>query len=254
MPDSRSTASRPTDTRRIQIPAGTVLMHQGDFGDRAWLIESGEMEVLLERPEGVKRIGTVKAGSVVGEMALLDNGTRSATVRTTTSVSAVELTRDTFRALLRKCPPLANYLLESLVAAIRRNYGLSQPERLEGSADIRSSASFQTLVERRMFRAGHVFFRQNDEGMAAYLIQSGQVSIRRVDGYEDKELALLGPGRLFGEIALLTDRPRAASAMATEATVCEIIRKEGFTQALTSMPPILRSLTRIYIKQLANPV
>ncbi len=248
------TASQTADTRRIQIPAGTILMHQGSYGDRAWLIESGEMEALLEQPDGsMKRLGTVKAGSVVGEMALIDNGTRSATVRTITSVSAVELTRETFQSLLRKCPPLAAYLLQSLIAAIRRNYGLPQPERLEGSSDIRSSASFQTLVERRMFRAGHVFFRQDEEGLAAFLIQSGQVSIRRVDGYEDKELALLGPGRIFGEIALLTDRPRAATATAVDATVCEIIRKEGFVQALGAMPPILRSLTRIYIKQLANP-
>ncbi len=248
------TASRTPDTRRLQIPAGMVMMHQGEFGDRAWLIEAGELEVLLERSGEQRRIGTIKAGSVVGEMALIDNGVRSATVRTLTSVSAVELTRDTFQALLRKCPPLAGYLLQSLIAAIRRSYGLAQPERLEGGVDIRSSASFQTLVERRMFRAGHVFFRQNDPGMAAYLIQSGQVSIRRVDGFEDKELALLGPGRLFGEIALLTDSPRAAGATAIEATVCEIIRKEGFTQALAAMPPILRSLARIYIKQLATPV
>ncbi|WP_298371610.1 cyclic nucleotide-binding domain-containing protein [Azospirillum sp.] len=241
------------DTRRIQIPAGTILMHQGAYGDRAWLVESGEMEALLERPEGMKRLGVIKAGSVVGEMALIDNGTRSATVRTLTSVSAVELTRETFQVMLRKSPPLARYLLESLIAAIRRNYGLPQPERLDGGAEIRSSASFQTLVERRMFRDGHVFFRQNDEGLAAYLIQSGQVSIRRVDGFEDKELALLGPGRIFGELALLTDHPRAASATATEATVCEIIRKESFLQALAAMPPILRTLTRIYIKQLSNP-
>lgn len=246
------TASRTADTRRIQIPAATILMHQGTYGDRAWLIESGELEVLLEQADGVKRLGVVKPGSVVGEMALLDNGTRSATVRTLTSVAAVELTRDTFQALLRKCPPLGGYLLQSLIAAIRRNYGLPQPERLEGGAEIRSSVSLSP-VERRMFRPGHVFFRQNDEGMAAFLIQSGQVSIRRVDGFEDKELALLGPGRIFGELALLADRPRAATATAVEATVCEIIRKEAFAQALGTMPPILRSLTRIYIKQLATP-
>lgn len=241
------------DTRRMQIPAGTILMHQGTYGDRAWLIESGELEALLERPEGLKKLGVITAGAVVGEMALIDNGTRSATVRTITSVTAVELTRDTFQAMLRKSPPLIRYLLESLIAAIRRNYGLPQPERVDGGTDIRSSTSFQTLAERRMFRPGHVFFRQNDEGMAAYLIQSGQVSIHRVTGFEDKELARLGPGRIFGELALLTNHPRAATATAVEPTVCEIIRKEAFAQALSAMPPILKTLTRIYIKQLSNP-
>lgn len=239
---------------RIPIPAGTVLMQQGAYGDRAWLIERGDLEVLLQRPtEPAKRIGTVGPGAIVGEMALIDNGTRSATVRAVTDVTAVELTRDTFRSLLKKGPPLAAYLLESLIAAIRRSYGLPQPERLDGGAEIRSSNSFQTIVERRMFRNGHVFFRQDDEATAAYLIQSGQVAIHRTDGFQDKELAQLGPGRIFGELALLTDKPRAATAVATEATVCEIIRKEHFIHAINSMAPILRSLTKIYIKQLSNP-
>ena len=99
-----------------------------------------------------------------------------------------------------------------------------------------------------MFRAGHTFFRQCDEGAGAYLIQSGSVSIRK----SGEEIAVLGPGRIFGELALLTHRPRAATAVALEATVCEIIRKDGFAQALSAMPPILRSLTRIYNEQLAG--
>lgn len=229
-------------------------MQQGAYGDRAWLIEWGELEILVQPPSGpVRRIDTVGAGSIVGEMALIDNGTRSATVRAITNVTAVELTRETFRSLLRKGPPLGAYLLESLIAAIRRSYGLPQPERLEGGAEIRSSNSFQTIVERRTFRNGHVFFRQDDEASAAYLIQSGQVSIHRVDGFQEKELAQLGPGRIFGELALLTDKPRAATAIAAEATVCEIIRKEHFVHAIGQMAPILRTLTKIYIKQLSTP-
>ncbi len=234
--------------RNRRFPAGTVLIRQGEPGDRAWLIEAGELEVLLDGPEGTRRLGTVGRGAIVGEMALLDDGLRSATVRARTEIEAVELCRDTFRALLGKCPPLAAYLLESLIAAIRRTYGLAQPERLEGGSDIRSSKTFDRVMERRMFRAGHTFFRQCDEGAGAYLIQSGSVSIRK----SGEEIAVLGPGRIFGELALLTHRPRAATAVALEATVCEIIRKDGFAQALSAMPPILRSLTRIYIEQLAG--
>ena len=239
------TAAEPQHRR---FPAETVLIRQGESGDRAWLIEAGELEVLLEGPDGARRLGTVGRGAIVGEMALLDDGQRSATVRALTEVSTVELSRDTFRALLRKCPPLAAYLLESLIAAIRRAYGLEQPERQEGGADIRSSNAFDKVVDRRMFREGHTFFRQGDEGTGAYLIQSGSVSIQK----SGAEIAVLGPGRIFGELALLANRPRAATAIALEATVCEIIRKDSFAQALAAMPPILRSLTRIYIEQLAS--
>lgn len=230
------------------IPAETLLVRQGEAGDCAWLIQSGELEVLLEGPDGPRRLGTVGANAIVGEMALLDDGLRSATVRALTPVEAVVLSRDTFRALRGRCPPLAAYLLESLVAAIRRSYGLPQPERQEGGAGIRSSESFATVADRRLFRLGHSFFRQGDSGTAAYLIQSGSVSVQR-DG---AELGVLGPGRIFGELALLANRPRAATVVALEPTVCEIIRKDQFTKAIETMPPILRSLTRIYIEQLSG--
>ncbi|OPH15633.1 cyclic nucleotide-binding domain-containing protein [Azospirillum brasilense] len=241
---SRSGPDLPT--RRIA--ADTVLLRQGEAGDCAWLIQSGELEVLLDGPDGPIRLGTVGANAIVGEMALLDDGLRSATVRALTTVEAVELSRGTFRALRGRCPPLASYLLESLVAAIRRSYGLPQPERQEGGAGIRSSDSFATVADRRMFRLGHSFFRQGDEGTAAYLIQSGSVGVRR-DG---ADLGVLGPGRIFGELALLANRPRAATVVALEATVCEIIRKDQFAKAIETMPPILRSLTRIYIEQLSG--
>ena len=233
---------------RRRIPAGTVLMRQGDRGDRAWLVEAGTLDILLDGPEEQRCLGTVGANAVVGEMALIDDGARSATVRATSDVIAVELSRETFRTLLCKCPPLASYLLESLIAAIRRTYGLPQPERREGGTDIRSSASHTAIMDRRMFRVGHAFFQQGDEGTAAYLIQSGSVGIRR-DG---TQIAVLGPGRIFGDLALLTSRPRAAAAVALEATVCEVIRKDQFVKAVGAMPTILRSLTRIYIDQLAG--
>lgn len=233
---------------RRRFPAGTVLMRQGDAGNCAWLIEAGTLDVLLDGPEGRRRLGTVGARAVVGEMALIDDGARSATVLAASDVEAVELSRAGFRALLGRCPPLAAYLLESLIAAIRRTYGLPQAERPEGGADIRSSVSDGRVIDRRMFRLGHVFFRQGDEGAAAYLIQTGAVGIRR-DGVE---IAALGPGRIFGEMALLTSRPRAADAVALEATVCEVIRKDHFVRAVAAMPPVLRSLTRIYIDQLAD--
>lgn len=231
------------------FPPGSVLVRQGDEGDRAWVVASGELEVMLTSPDGLtRRLAVLGPGAVVGEMALIDDGARSATVRALTAVRATEISRDALRGLLRRGPPLTGYLLESLIAAIRRTYGLPQRERLLGGADIRSTATFEKVVDRRLFREGHTFFRQGDEGMAAYLIQSGSVAILR----EDQEIARLGPGRIFGELALLTRHPRAAAAVACEATVCEIIRKETISQAMERMPPVLRSLATIYITQITG--
>ena len=66
---------------RIELDAGDEFIHEGDFDESIFLIESGQVEV--ER--GQVRVGTIEAGDVVGEMAFIDRRPRSATVRTLTS-------------------------------------------------------------------------------------------------------------------------------------------------------------------------
>ncbi len=246
----QSAASGP---KRHVIPASMVLMRQGERGDRAWLIESGDLEILLETPDGLRRLGVVGKGAVVGEMALIDDGERSATVRAMTEVTCVEVTREQFQGLLKRSAPLASYVLQGLIAAIRRDYGLAATARIGNAVDFRSSTSFQKVVDRRMFREGYVFYSPNDPVTAAYLIQSGRVVARRGFGTQGGEIAAFGPGQLFGEIYLLTSRVPDVTVTAAVGSICEVIDKKSFDDALAAMPPILKSLARIYIAQLNTP-
>lgn len=239
--------------QRRQFPKDQLIIRQGESGSQAWLIEDGQIEILRTTPEGeAVRLAVLGRGAVVGEMALIDDGDRSASARTLEAVSCVEIDRKSFRQLIAKCQPLAAYLLESLVAAIRRGHGLAQEERSVGGADIRSVRGADKVINRRMFPPGYAFFKQGEAGGVAYLIQTGEVVIERdgPDGHE--ELAVLGPGRIFGELALLTDEPRKAHAVVRSQTSCEIVTKQAFNDILATMPPILRALTRIYVKQLSR--
>lgn len=247
------TQSASSGPKRYTIEPGIVMMLQGERADRAWLIESGELEVLLTAADGsIRRLGVVGKGAVVGEMALIDDGERSATVRALTEVTCVEVTREVFRGLLKRSPPLASYLLQSLIAAIRRDYGLPPTERVGNAVDFRSTNSFQKVADRRMIREGHVFFSPNEPLNAAYLIQSGRVAFRPGRGTQDEEIASFGPGSLFGEIYLLTGRKPDVTAVAVSGGVCEVIDKRSFEDAVMAMPPILKSLARIYIAQLTK--
>jgi len=240
--------AKSVDHRRF--PAGAVLMRQGESGDRGWILESGEVEVLLETPAGPKRLATLGPGALVGEMALIDDGMRSATVAAVTDVTAIELTGAMVRRHIAAGPPLASYLLSSLITAIRRAHGIPVEERDPRDGPVHSRRSFDRVLDRRAYSDGHVFFRQGEPATVAYLIQFGQVAIRR----EEAELAVLGPGRIFGELALLRAQPRVATAVAVGQTTCEVIRRDDFKQAIAAMPPILRSLTRIYVEMLSKPL
>ena len=85
----------------VSFRAGSQLVHQGGRVRGATLIKTGQVEALVAMPGGgqlaVARIG---AGGVIGEMALLDRGTASATVIAETNVDGVYYDRDDFRALL----------------------------------------------------------------------------------------------------------------------------------------------------------
>ena len=240
------------DMRRLEFPAGWELIRQGDLGDQAWLVEKGQLEVIQLSAEGKQSLAVIGPGAIVGEMALIDHGLRTASVVSLTDVVCLELTRDVFEQLTRQCQPLAMYMLESLVAAIRRAYGLPQEERAQGGAEFRSVRNNDKILDRRVFPEGHRFFNQGDPASSAFLIQSGRVGIRRITDNKVQELAQLGPGRIFGELALINAAPRLASAVALERTVCEVIRKELFDGVIHSMPPILRALTKIYVTQLSS--
>jgi CRP/FNR family transcriptional regulator, cyclic AMP receptor protein len=87
-------------TDEIDIPAGKVLAREGDFGQEFFIIDSGTADV----SRGGQRIGQLGPGDFFGEMALLDEERRTATVTATSPMSLIVMTRSSFRTLDRTMP------------------------------------------------------------------------------------------------------------------------------------------------------
>ena len=237
--------------QRRQFQKGETIIREGERGNLAWLIEEGQIEVFRAAADGTEtRLSVLEKGAMIGEMALIDDGIRMASARALSAVSCLEINRNTLKQLIAKSQPLAAYLLESMVAAIRRSHGMPQEERSLGGSDIRSVRNGDKVINRRVFDSGFAFFKQGDAPTVAFLIQSGEVAIERDGPNGFEELGHLGPGRIFGELAMLSNEPRKATAVAKSQVICEVITKQAFTETLATMPPILRALTKIYIKQL----
>ncbi len=101
-----------------------------------------------------------------------------------------------------------------------------------------------TLAERlipRRFNAGQVIFHLGDPGGLLYIVIGGKVKISRAtpDGQEAL-LAILGPGDFFGELALLDDAPRSATAEALEQTETITLHRDEFLRFLESNPSFAR--------------
>jgi DNA-binding NtrC family response regulator/polyferredoxin len=102
-------------------------------------------------------------------------------------------------------------------------------------------------------QSNSTIFEQSDPGDCYYIIISGKVLVlKRSDTAEEVPLATLGPGEGFGEMALLTGQPRAATVRALERTSLISISKELFDRAVNSSPSVAQAFVRVLAERLSK--
>ncbi len=107
-------------------------------------------------------------------------------------------------------------------------------------------------VNKRTLIAGEVIFRQGESSAEVYHIQSGRVGISIARGEGDVLLAELGPGAIFGEMALIIGPPRTATATALEPVVLNVIPESVFRQNTLGLPEWALSIARVLADRLKN--
>lgn len=90
-----------------------------------------------------------------------------------------------------------------------------------------------------VFQPGQVIFREGETSQEAYRILRGRVEISIVADGKPVILAQLGEGDIFGEMAMVDERPRSASAQSLEVTECEVLTPENFNELVLSRPEVL---------------
>lgn len=104
-----------------RMTPGMVLCREGEPGHSCFLVVAGEAEVVRGTADGERVLATLSSGAFIGQIALVDRGPRTATVRALTACVTLELSRETFERLLAACSPLALRFQESVaVAGIRQ--------------------------------------------------------------------------------------------------------------------------------------
>lgn len=96
-------------------------------------------------------------------------------------------------------------------------------------------------MQLKHFERGQVLFREGEVGREAYRIVSGHVEITITEGAKTSNLGILYPGEILGEMAMIEDKPRAATARALTATVVEVITEENFLDAVIHDPERLKA-------------
>ena len=92
---------------RVTFAAGQMLFAEGDEADAAYVIITGEAEVTIASARGPERINVMSAHSVVGEIGIICDVPRTATVRATSALDTLRIGKDQFLKLLNEFPELA---------------------------------------------------------------------------------------------------------------------------------------------------
>jgi CRP-like cAMP-binding protein len=105
---------------RASFKPGQELFHQGDEGDAAYLILSGEADVVADTPSGEVLVATVGQNAIIGEIAILCEVPRTATVRAASQLETLKIEKEHFLRLIREFPDMSVEIMRELGQRLTR--------------------------------------------------------------------------------------------------------------------------------------
>lgn len=175
------------------------------------------------------KVGNIQAGGSFGELALMYNAPRAATVVSAESGCTVwALDRVTFRRILMESTFARRRIYESFLKEVPILSTLTPYER----------SKIADALETKKFPSGEVIIKEGDPGHAFYLLENGQAAAYKGD--PSNKVLDYDKGDYFGELALLNDAPRAASVVATTDVKVASLGKSAFQRLLGPVEGIMR--------------
>jgi cAMP-dependent protein kinase regulator len=201
------------------------------------VVEKGSFDVYVNStgslqpgPGGLgEKVATIEPGGSFGELALMYNAPRAATVMSAEAGSTLwALDRITFRRILMDSTFQRRRLYESFLEEVPLLSSLTRYER----------SKIADALETQKYPAGSTIIKEGDAGEAFYILESGEAEAYK-EGTEHP-VKLYAKGDYFGELALLNDAPRAASVVSKTDAKVAWLGKDGFQRLLGPVESIMR--------------
>ncbi len=226
------------------LKAGDRVFKQGSAGDSFFVICGGAVRVLRDEPERPQELAMLHEGSFFGEMAILSDAPRTATVESTSDDTLLlEISASLLNDLSARYPQMAlalkRFCRQRLLANVMSTSALFRPF---------TKQERKKLIE--LFRArevpkGTVILKAGEVSDGLYVVLSGEVEAK--NGGE--LLARLREGELFGEMSLLTRSPAVASVTAVRRTSLLRLPREDFNTVMMTHPQVLELVAELADKR-----
>ncbi|OQS02974.1 cGMP-dependent protein kinase [Thraustotheca clavata] len=216
----------------VEKDPGVEVITQGDQGDHFYVVQSGTLDILVSLKGNIPiKFGQMVPGMGFGELALLCNTPRAATIKSTTRCVLWALDRIVFRNI---CTYHESIRHEKAFQFLR---GVSVFDKLSSAELTRVAAAMQW----EEYNPDTVLLREGEVGDYFYLITSGEVCVSKRDPVtqEDEVLRYLIVGEHFGEMALFKDETRSATCTSTSAVQLLTLAREHFCALLGSLQELM---------------
>jgi len=107
-------------SERVAYEPGQELFHQGDDGDAAYIIIGGEADIIIETDNGPFTVATFKRNDIVGEIAILCDVPRTATVLVKEKLETLVISKELFYRLILEFPQIAVEIMRELAQRLER--------------------------------------------------------------------------------------------------------------------------------------
>jgi cAMP-dependent protein kinase regulator len=229
----------------VMKPPGENVITQGDIGDVFYLLEEGEVDVYIKKGTGELKVHTYKAGDAFGELAIMYNAPRAATCRASTNAKLWALDRTSFKVIVVAATMIKRELYQGFLKKVPILSSLNEGEIM----------TLADSLSEEKFTKGSTVCTQGEEGNYFYIIKSGKAvcSVTDASG-SSNDVATLVEGNYFGEIALMTAKPRQATVRAGEDLTVLALDRATFTRVLGNMEDIMKRNIDQYTKYTAGTI
>ncbi len=239
------------------VPHGEWVYTEDMHGDAMYFVESGQVKIVPSSAREREVLHTLETQECFGEKAtFLGQPRTDAAVASKDSILWMLHKRD-FDDLVARYPAIStalNRMLSEQLSSAGSAQGGSPLANLRFFADL-PSAQLHDIAQQlhpARYRASEIICAEGTRGDKMYFIENGEVRVTKDSNREQLFLANLGPGDLFGEIALLTDAVRSATVTATTKVDVWSLAKADLDSLMNKYPELMVRLNRILGQRLAD--
>ncbi|BFZ00992.1 hypothetical protein BsWGS_04031 [Bradybaena similaris] len=226
-----------------KVVPGETVIRQGDDGDNFYVIDTGVYDVLVDVKGEEKKVHQFDNRGSFGELALMYNMPRSATVRAFTEGTLWAMDRSSFRKIILKSAFKKRKKYEDLLESVPILQNLDRYERM----------TLADALVSRVYHDGEPIIKQGDDPDGVYFMEDGSIRITMAspDGHE-KDIGVKTTSTYFGELALIENKPRTASVYALGRVKVAFLERDCFERLLGPCVEIMKRNSQHYTMSVSN--